>query len=106
MLSIWTSLKFCRLVKELMPYEYLKEMVFNLYFNDLGEGFFLKNSFFMKNIYVMFYRKAAKCTAKCIDTGQPAQSHSCGKHCEKKRNCVEQAISPFLTMFSTLCGTY
>ena len=32
--------------------------------------------------------------------------HSCGKHCEKRRNCLKQAISPFLTMFSTLCGTY
>ena len=34
------------------------------------------------------------------------------KHCEKRRNCLLQAISPFLTMFSTalvcqnvvLCG--
>ena len=33
--------------------------------------------------------------------------YSCGKHCEKRRNCLLQAISPFLTMFfSTLCGTY
>ena len=32
--------------------------------------------------------------------------HSCGKHYEKRRNCLEQAISPFLTMFSTLHGTY
>ena len=24
-----------------------------------------------------------------------------GKHCEKSRNCLLQAISPFLTMFST-----
>ena len=31
---------------------------------------------------------------------------SCGKHCEKRRNCLKQAISPFLTMFSTLYGTY
>ena len=23
------------------------------------------------------------------------------KHCEKRRNCLLQAISPFLTMFST-----
>ena len=28
--------------------------------------------------------------------------YSCGKHCEKRRNCLQQAISPFLTMFSTL----
>ena len=28
--------------------------------------------------------------------------YSCGKHCEKRRYCLEQAISPFLTMFSTL----
>ena len=27
--------------------------------------------------------------------------YSCGKHCEKRRNCLEQAISLFLTMFST-----
>ena len=27
----------------------------------------------------------------------------CGKHCEKRRNCLKQAISPLLTMFSTLC---
>ena len=32
--------------------------------------------------------------------------HSCGKHCEKRRNCLLQAISPFRTMFSTLYGTY
>ena len=32
--------------------------------------------------------------------------YSCGKHCEKRRNCLLQAISPFLTMFSTLYGTY
>ena len=32
--------------------------------------------------------------------------YSCGKHCEKRRNCLEQAISSFLTMFSTLYGTY
>ena len=32
--------------------------------------------------------------------------YSCGKHCEKRRNCYLQAISPFLTMFSTLYGTY
>ena len=31
--------------------------------------------------------------------------YSCGKHCEKRRNCLKQAISPFLTMFSTLDGT-
>ena len=27
---------------------------------------------------------------------------SCGKHCEK----MQQALSPFLTIFSTLYGTY
>ena len=32
--------------------------------------------------------------------------NSCGKHCEKRRNCLKQAISPFPTMFSTLYGTY
>ena len=32
--------------------------------------------------------------------------YRCGKHCEKRRNCLSQAISPFLTMFSTLYGTY
>ena len=32
--------------------------------------------------------------------------HSCGKHCEKRGNCSQQAISPFLKMFSTLYGTY
>ena len=32
--------------------------------------------------------------------------YSCGKHCVKRRNCLQQAISPFLTMFSTLYGTY
>ena len=34
------------------------------------------------------------------------QIYSCGKHREKRRNCLQQAISPFLTMFSTLYGTY
>ena len=28
------------------------------------------------------------------------------EHCEKRRNCLEQAISPFLTVFSTLYDTY
>ena len=32
--------------------------------------------------------------------------YSCRKHCEKRRNCLQHAISPFLTMFSTLYGTY
>ena len=32
--------------------------------------------------------------------------YSCGKHGGKRRNCLEQAISPFLTMFSTPSGTY
>ena len=31
---------------------------------------------------------------------------SCGKHCGKRRNCLQQANSPFLTMFSTLYVTY
>ena len=31
--------------------------------------------------------------------------YSCGKHCEKRRNCLSQAISPSLTMFSTVYGT-
>ena len=30
---------------------------------------------------------------------------SSGKHCDKRRNCMQQAISPFLTMFSTLYVT-
>ena len=34
------------------------------------------------------------------------QIYSCGKHYEKRRNCLSQAISPFLTMFPTLYGTY
>ena len=32
--------------------------------------------------------------------------YSYGKHCEKRRNCLQQAISPFLTMFSSLYCTY
>ena len=32
--------------------------------------------------------------------------YSCGKHREKRRNCLLHAISPFLTMLSTLYGTY
>ena len=32
--------------------------------------------------------------------------YSCGKHSEKRRNCLQRAISLFLTMFSTLYGTY
>ena len=32
--------------------------------------------------------------------------YSCGKHCEKRRNCLQKASSPILTMFSTLHGTY
>ena len=34
------------------------------------------------------------------------KTYSCGKHGDKRRNCLLQAISPFLTMFSTLYGTY
>ena len=29
-----------------------------------------------------------------------------GKHGEKRRNCLKKAMSPFLTMFSTLYGIY
>ena len=32
--------------------------------------------------------------------------YSCPKHCEKRRNCLYKAISHFLTMFSTVYGTY
>ena len=32
--------------------------------------------------------------------------YSCRKNCEKRRNCLLKAISPFLTMFSTLYDTY
>ena len=32
--------------------------------------------------------------------------HSCGKYCEKRRNCLWEAISPFLTVFSSLYATY
>ena len=34
------------------------------------------------------------------------KSYSCRKHCAKRRNCLQQAISPFITMFSTSYGTY
>ena len=32
--------------------------------------------------------------------------YGCRKHCEKRRNWLKQAISPFLTMVSTLYDTY
>ena len=32
--------------------------------------------------------------------------YTCGKHCEKRRNCLKQAISRFLTIFSTLYNTF
>ena len=32
--------------------------------------------------------------------------YSCGNHCEKRKNCLKQAIYPFITMFSSLNGTY
>ena len=32
--------------------------------------------------------------------------YSCGKHCKKRRNRLLQAISLYLTMFSTLYGNY
>ena len=32
--------------------------------------------------------------------------YSCQKHCEKRRNCWLNAVSPFLTTFSFLYGTY
>ena len=34
------------------------------------------------------------------------KTYGCGKHWEKRRICVLQAIYPFFTMFSTLYGTY
>ena len=36
----------------------------------------------------------------------PLKIYSCRKHCEKKRNCLSQAISLFLSMFSTLYGAH
>ena len=32
--------------------------------------------------------------------------YSCRKHCEKRGNCLQQAICLFLTIFSTLYDTY
>ena len=32
--------------------------------------------------------------------------YSCGKYCEKRRNCLLQGIPYFLTIFSTLYGIY
>ena len=32
--------------------------------------------------------------------------YSCGKNCEKRRNCLEQAISSFLTIFCILYAVY
>ena len=32
--------------------------------------------------------------------------YSCEKHCNKKRNRLEQAIYHFLTMFSTVYGNF
>ena len=34
------------------------------------------------------------------------KTYCCGKHCEKRRTCLKQALSPFLTMFSTPYETY
>ena len=33
-------------------------------------------------------------------------TYNCRKHSEKRKNCLLQAISPILTMFTTLHGTY
>ena len=35
----------------------------------------------------------------------PLKIYNCGKHCEKRKNCLLQAIFPFLTLFSTLYDT-
>ena len=50
---------------------------------------------------------------KCTLTHYHTMTHfhalkikSCGKHCEERRKCLLQAISPFFTMFSTLDGAY
>ena len=32
--------------------------------------------------------------------------YSCGKQCKKRRNCLQQTISPFLTKFSTLISRF
>ena len=55
--------------------------------------FSIATFFFLTNYHIMLHFDALKI-------------YSCGKHCEKRRNCLQQAISPFLTMFSTLYGTY
>ena len=54
--------------------------------------------FIVHHIYLTHYH-----TMSNIDA---LKLYSCGKHCGKRRNCLLQAISPFLTLFSTLYGTY
>ena len=49
----------------------------------------------------------------CVGMGEVFLSHfdalktyRCGKHHVKRRNCLRQAISPFLTVISTQCDAY
>ena len=54
--------------------------------------------YFLDFMYLTNYHKMPHFDAQKI--------YNCGKHSEKRRNCLLQAISPFLTLFSTIYGTY
>ena len=103
MLSIWTSLKTCRLVMS------LTKGWSNWRLENTGKGrkcwipaFSSFSTMFSKDIFPRVFLTHYH-TMPHFDALKICNS---GKHCEKRRNCLEQAISPFPTMFSILCGTY
>ena len=55
-----------------------------------------------KVLYWSKLKQTADDILKCIKYKKISAIHVYGrKHCEKRRNCLLQGISPFLTMFST-----
>ena len=74
--------------------------------------FLASNCYFLLNLKKPKLKKAKICIIRkrvnhyyTIPHFDPLKIYSCGKHFEKRRNCLKQAISPFLTMFSTFYDT-
>ena len=59
-----------------------------------------------KNVYNLCRKLSILTHYHTMSQFDASKTYSCGKHCEKRRNCLLQAISPFPIMFSTLYGTY
>ena len=62
------------------------------------DGYFL---FWLSILYKYVLTHYLTMKLKQIAFKMENKYHMGRKHCEKRRNCLLQAISPFLTMFST-----